>query len=188
MNSKYLFTSQRLGIRNWRDGDLEEFAAMNADSSVMEFFPFHLTTAETEKFMNRLRHDFDTHGYCYYAVEMLDSCEFIGFIGLSYQDYASEFNPSTDIGWRLKKSSWGQGFATEGATRCLAYAFEELNLDAVTSVCTISNHKSEHVMKKIGMRKMGEFNHPKLKDYPEYEKCMWYMISKSDFKNRLQIS
>jgi hypothetical protein len=31
-------------------------------------------------------------------------------------------------------------------------------------------------MKKKGMTKIGAFNHPKLKDYPDYEKCIWYEI------------
>ena len=36
-------------------------------------------------------------------------------------------------------------------------------------------------MKKIGMKKIGEFNHPKLKDFPEYEKCLCYEITKDMF-------
>lgn len=32
-------------------------------------------------------------------------------------------------------------------------------------------------MKKIGMIKKGEFNHPKLKDYPDLEKCVWYEMN-----------
>jgi hypothetical protein len=34
-------------------------------------------------------------------------------------------------------------------------------------------------MKKIGMEKIGEFNHPKLKEYPEYKKCICYEINKN---------
>ena len=119
------------------------------------------------------------NGHNYFATEILKTGEFIGFIGLAYQDYKTDFNPAVDIGWRLKKSSWGNGYATEGSKRCLEYAFIELKLERVISTCTEKNTNSENVMKKIGMIKKGMFNHPKLKEFPEYEKCIWYEINKN---------
>lgn len=87
----------------------------------MKHFPKPLTLIETKNFIYRLQNHFDTHGYNYFATEILSSRELIGFIGLAYQDYGAEFNPSTDIGWRLKKSAWNKGYATEGAKRCLEF-------------------------------------------------------------------
>ena len=66
---------------------------------------------------------------------------------------------------------------TEGAERCLEFAFEDLHLKKVFSACTKNNLKSENIMRKIGMAKMGEFNHPNLKEYPELEKCVWYEVT-----------
>ena len=102
----------------------------------------------------------------------------IGFIGLANQYYIADFNPSVDIGWRLKSSAWGNGYAIEGAKRCLTFAFNDLKLKRVISTCTEKNLASENIMKKMGMVRKGEFNHPKLKDFPEYEKCIWYEIVK----------
>ena len=93
-----------------------------------------------------------------------------------YQTYEAPFTPITDIGWRLKKSAWGKGYATEGAKVCLDYAFKQLKLDSVASVCPTVNIPSENVMKKIGMTKQGTFKHPKLTDYPKLEECVWYKI------------
>ncbi len=179
MNLPYLFTSKRLGFRNWSMDDLVEFAALNADVDVMQHFPKPLTKRETEAFIIRLQNHFNDKGYTYYAVEVLETKEFIGFIGLAYQEYESPFTPATDIGWRLKKSAWGKGYATEGARRCLEFAFTELGLSKIVATCTLQNKNSENVMQKIGMTKMGEFNHPRLKDYPEMERCIWYEIEKS---------
>ena len=142
----------------------------------MRHFPNLLTRNETASFLERLQKQYFERGYNYFATEILETGEFIGFIGLAYQNYESDFTPASDIGWRLKKSTWGQGFATEGAKRCLKYGFNELKLDKIIATCTLNNSNSENVMKKIGMTKMGQFNHPKLKVYPEYEKCMWYEI------------
>jgi len=178
LKDKYIFRSERLGFRNWKKEDLNDFAEINSDLDVMEHFPKPLTQQETAEFIERLQKHYDKNGYNYFATEILDTGELIGFIGLAYQEYETEFTPATDIGWRLKKSSWGKGYATEGAKRCLEFAFSELDLEKVVSTCTIGNKKSENVMKKIGMSKKGEFNHPKLKDYPDFEKCIWYEIKK----------
>lgn len=178
MKKDYIFKSERLGFRNWSEKDLTQFSKINSDLEVMEHFPKPLSETETLEFIDRLQIHFKKNGYNYYATEVLKTGELIGFIGLAYQDYKTEFTPATDIGWRLKKSSWGNGYATEGATKCLDFGFNELNLEKIISTCTEKNTKSENVMKKIGMKKMGEFNHPKLKKYPAYEKCICYDISK----------
>ncbi len=178
MKTQYLYTSERLGFRKWSKDDLLEFAEMNADPEVMEHFPSPLTKKESAAFIQRLQQHYIDHGYNYFATEILETRELIGFIGLAYQQYTSEFTPATDIGWRLKKSAWKMGYATEGAKRCLAYAFDSLNIARLISTCTENNFKSENVMKKIGMSKLGSFNHPKLKDHPKHEKCICYIIRK----------
>jgi RimJ/RimL family protein N-acetyltransferase len=182
LKKKYIISSDRLGFRNWEKDDLSEFAKINADLEVMEHFPKALSLEESAEFIDRLQHHYAKRGFNYFAAEILETEELIGFIGLAYQEYESEFTPAVDIGWRLKRSAWGKGFATEGAKRCLQFGFEELGLESIISTCTQKNLKSEKVMEKIGMMKKGEFNHPKLKAYPEYEKCLCYSISKSEWR------
>ena len=153
MNRKYLFKSTRLGFRNWTDKDAVEFAKLNADEAVMEHFPKTLSNQETIELIGLLKKHYADNGFTYYAAEVLATGEFIGMIGLAYQTYKTKFTPAIDIGWRLQKNAWGKGYATEGAKRCLEYAFNELDVDKIISVCTINNSKSENVMKKIGMVK-----------------------------------
>lgn len=179
MKNEYIFKSERLGFRNWKEADLKEFAQLNADSEVMQHFPKPLTEKETAEFIQRLQRHYEKNGYNYFATEILESGELIGFIGLAFQEYKTDFTPAVDIGWRLKRSAWGKGFATEGAKKCLEFAFNELNLDKVISTCTVKNAKSEKVMNKIGMEKVREFKHPNLKDYPEYEDCVCYEINRN---------
>lgn len=179
---KYLFKSERLGFRNWSEGDIEKLEVMNSDVDVMEHFPKTLTKKENLELFEKLKLHFKDYGYTYFATEILATNEFIGFIGLAYQKYQSEFTPAVDIGWRLKKSAWGRGYATEGAKKCLEYAFDKHKLEEVIAVCTLSNSKSENVMKKIGMKKIGVFKHPGLKDFPEYEACNCYRIMKDEWQ------
>ncbi len=102
---------------------------------------------------------------------------FVGFIGLMNQTYESHFTPCVDIGWRLDRSFWGQGYATEGAAACLRFAFERLGLSEIMSVASQTNRASERVMQKIGMTKVDTFNHPLLAEFPELNLCNLYQAN-----------
>lgn len=172
----YLFTSERLGFRDWNDNDLDVFAEINADPKVMEHFPKPLNKEETKAFISRLQKHYKERGHNYFATEILETGELIGFIGLAHQTYETDFTPAVDIGWRLTPTVWGKGYATEGAKRCLEFAFNELKLDKVIATCTLSNRNSENVMQKIGMQRVKTFTHPNLTDYPEMGGCVLYEI------------
>ncbi|MEO9966716.1 MAG: GNAT family N-acetyltransferase [Reichenbachiella sp.] len=172
----YLFESERLGFRNWKDSDLPLMSAVSADPEVMEFFPSITTTEQSKEFISRMNTMFDERGYCYFAVEEISSSRFIGFIGLCYQNYESEITPCVDIGWRLDKRFWQRGYATEGAQACLRYGFEVLKLESIKSIASLINIKSINVMKKIGMKKITEFNHPNLIEHEKLKRCACYEI------------
>ncbi len=174
INKNYLFQSKRLGFRNWIEGDILQMAEINADAKVMAYFPSTKTTDETREFILRMQKQFLEKGFCYFAVDKLENGEFIGFIGLSEQTYESDFTPCVDIGWRLKFSEWNTDFATEGAQRCLEFAFSTLNLDRIVAVAPVANLRSEKVMINIGMKKVKEFKHPLLKDITHLEKCVLF--------------
>ncbi len=173
-NTQYLFKSERLGFRQWLDSDLVQMIEINTDPLVMEYFPSIPSEEQTLAFVKKMKVQFETKGYCYFAVEKLKNNEFIGFIGLSEPTFESDFTPCIDIGWRLKSSEWNNGFATEGAKTCLKFGFENLKIKTIYSIAPIVNEKSILVMEKIGMAKVKNFMHPLLKDYPYLEDCVLY--------------
>ncbi|PWJ42476.1 GNAT family N-acetyltransferase [Sediminitomix flava] len=181
MEKSYLFTSERLGFRNWQVADIQKMAFINEDPSVMKYFPCTTSILQTENFIARMQRLFKEKGYCYFAVDRLDSGEFIGFLGLCYQNFEAEFSPFVDIGWRLAQNAWDKGYATEGAKRCLQFAFEELNIQSVKSTAPLANERSIRVMKKIGMHPVQTFKHPRLKNEPDLEECVLYEIDKNTF-------
>jgi RimJ/RimL family protein N-acetyltransferase len=174
----YLFKSRRLGFRNWLESDTEKLAAINADEEVMAFFPSTRTRQETENFISRMQHQYSKKGYCYFAIDNLEDDAFIGFIGLSEQNYEADFTPCIDIGWRLAKTAWNKGYATEGAKRCLEYGFEILKINKIYSIAPVINTKSEQVMKKIGMSKVKSFDHPQMLDDARLRTCVLYIMKK----------
>lgn len=176
MNPSYLFTSSRLGFRLWQDSDLLSFSAMNADKETMRYFEKSLTEDESKAMMERMNNLYIDKGYCYFAAESLETGEFIGMIGMGWKTFEAEFTPCVDIGWRLDKRFWNQGFATEGAIRILDYA-KERGIKEVFSIASKSNLASVRVMEKIGLNYLRDFDHPDLIRSPQLNPCCLYSIS-----------
>ena len=172
---KYL-ESNRLVFRDWEPDDLGIFINMNKDSEVMEYFPSKLTSEESTIFYKKIVDEFIKEGYGLYAVNYKENHDFIGFIGFHKATFEAEFTPCIEIGWRLRKEYWDKGLATEGAKACLEYGFNQLKLKKIFSFTSKINTPSENVMKKIGMKKLKEFNHPKLDSSSPLCKHVLYYI------------
>lgn len=166
----------RLLLRNWEPTDLDDLHAVNSNPNVMRHFPSVMTKEETAAQLERFRVHQAKEGFSYFAAEIRETGECIGFIGMARQTYESAFTPCVDIGWRLKESAWGNGYATEGAKACLEFAWNELKLPEVYAIAVLQNKPSFRVMEKIGMRYYGDFFHPALADYPEIQQCKTYRI------------
>lgn len=165
-------------LRRWRYGDREPFAAMNADPEVMEHFPATLTPDESDTLVDRLEARFEERGFGFWALEVAETGQFIGFTGLSVPGFEAHFTPAVEIGWRLIRSSWGHGYASEAARRALAYAFDDLGLDEVVSFTAQTNVRSQMVMKRIGMVNdpADDFDHPVLEEgHPLRRHVLWRM-------------
>lgn len=175
-NEFYIFKSARLGFRDWLEGDIDKLTNINMDPQVMEFFPAVQSQERTRQFVKRMKELFVEKGFCYFAVEELNTNEFIGFIGLSVQNFESDFTPCIDIGWRLHTNKWNKGFATEGARRCIDYAFNDLKLKSVHAITPKVNAASVRVMQKIGMKELKLFNHPLLGSNERLQECVLYGI------------
>lgn len=178
----YLFTSARLGFRNWTDDDIELMAAINKDPEVMKHFPATQSLEETKKFISRMQDQLVLKGFCYYAVDQLDTDELIGFAGLSAKDFESDFTPCVDIGWRFRTQAWNKGFATEAAKRCLQYGFQKRSMDRIVSIAPQVNVKSIAVMEKAGMKFERTFQHPLLLHDDRLRNCVLYAYEKKDFQ------
>ena len=80
---KNSITTARLILRQWRQSDLEPFAALNADPRVREyFFPGVLGQHESDQEVVELSHHIDKYGWGFWAVSLSQTDEFIGCIGL----------------------------------------------------------------------------------------------------------
>jgi RimJ/RimL family protein N-acetyltransferase len=170
--------SPRLLLRRWRDRDREPLAALNADPEVMRFMPARLSRRESNALLERIEADFDERGYGLWALEVAATGQFVGFTGLTLQSFEAEFTPAVEVGWRLSRSAWGQGFATEAARRALAFAFDVLALEEIVSMTATMNERSMAVMRRLGMTRdpLDDFDHPRVPEPSRLRRHVLYRM------------
>lgn len=157
--------TERLILRPWRSTDLVPFAELNADPEVLRHFVSPLNRAQSGAFVSeRIQPHFDRHGYGPWAAERKDTKQFIGFVGLMWQDFPAAFTPALEVGWRLARAHWGHGFATEAAERSLQFAFNSASQTQVVSMTAVGNARSIAVMERLGMTRNADedFDHPRV--------------------------
>jgi len=191
MNNKPLLVrdgkleSQRLILRQWQTSDLPYFAKLNNDPKVMEYFPAQLKDAQSNQLAERLADLIDQKGWGFWALELVQTGEFIGFVGLNAIDKNSTIPnaPFVEIGWRISSEHWGNGYAPEAAKLALSYAFETLMLDCVYSFTSLLNKPSQRVMQKLMMKNTGQdFEHPKLTEGHRLKQHCLYKIDANDWR------
>jgi RimJ/RimL family protein N-acetyltransferase len=170
----------RLLLREWRDGDREPFAEMNADPRVMEHFPSRLTTSESDASIDRMIERWAPDGFGLWAVERLADGRLLGFTGLAAPTFEAHFTPAVEIGWRLAVDAWGHGYATEAARAALRFGFEDLGLAEIVSFTVPANTRSRAVMERLGMTRdpADDFDHPRLPPGHPIRRHLLYRLSR----------
>jgi len=159
-----LLETERLRLRRWAEADVGPFAEMNADPEVMEFFPRALTRVESDELVERIEAGFERDGFGLWAVEVRETGGFVGFAGLNRVGFEARFTPAVEVGWRLARAAWGNGYATEAGRAALTFGFARVGLTEIVSFTTAANHRSRAVMERLGMAHgpADDFEHPSL--------------------------
>ena len=176
--------TERLLLRHWRAEDREPFAALNDDPAVMEHFPGHLTRQQSDAMADRIATFLDEHGWGLWAVELCETGEFLGFTGLAVPRFQAHFTPCVEVGWRLARSAWGHGHATEAARASLDHAFGSLGLDEVVAMVVPANDRSQSVMRKLGMTRDegADFDHPLIPGDSAVRRHRLYRITRAEWQ------
>jgi RimJ/RimL family protein N-acetyltransferase len=172
-------------MRRWRESDKELFAELNADPIAMEHFPSLLTREQSDAAVERFDGLIAERGWGLWAVEVVDSGDFIGFVGLNPPPWDAHFTPAVEIGWRLRREHWGKGYATEAAREALRFAFEDLDLDEIVSFTTPANTRSRAVMERLGMTRnvADDFEHPNVEVGHPMRLHVLYRLKRSLWQN-----
>ena len=152
----------RLLLREWRDTDREPFAVMCADPAVMEMLLPFPDRAASDAWISRMQAHFDKHRFCGWAVEIPGEASLIGAVGLNWVSHQTAFTPAVEIGWRLARPYWGQGYAFEAAQAVIDDGFGRLGLDEIVAYTVPANRRSWGLMERLGMSRdpSEDFDHP----------------------------
>ena len=171
--------TERLRLRDWEDKDLLPFQKMNANPQVRRYFPSLLSYRRSEIDMQRMDDILKEKGVGLFAVELKETGEWLGFIGVNYIPKGSKYPfkelPFYEIGWRLIPEVWGNGIATEGAKAVIKYA-KEKGITEIYSFTSENNLPSRKVMEKIGMTFLDNFEFPNLSKYHPLKRHVRYYI------------
>ena len=143
----------RLMLRHFQMSDDEALhRAVFSDAEVMRFGDGVRSLEWPRAWIQSCQHDYyEARGYGPYAVIERGSRFLIGYCGLFYFPDVNK-QPEVEIGYRLARSAWGQGYATEAAIAVRDYAFTDLRIARLISIIDPSNSGSIRVAEKLGMK------------------------------------
>jgi RimJ/RimL family protein N-acetyltransferase len=155
--------TERLTLREWQDADLPPFAAMGRDPDVMAFIGPLQGKDEARAAIERQRGFQAVHGHCFWAVERRDDGMFLGFCGLKPGAAGTPIAHDVEIGWRLARHAWGQGYAREAAAATLDWGWAQ-GMPRIAAITVPANVRSWRLMERLGMRRLPDqdFAHPAL--------------------------
>ena len=154
-------STRRLLLRPFTQEDADALHDLNSDPEVLRFINGGTPPSMQETVRRILPRYIDSthqHSGCGFwaAVERTSGC-FLGWFHL--RPFEGD-DRSLEIGYRLKRSSWGQGLATEGSQALITRAFDELDAERVVGTTLMANVRSRRVMERIGMTMESEFVYP----------------------------
>ncbi|WP_294264628.1 GNAT family N-acetyltransferase [uncultured Sphingomonas sp.] len=158
-----MIETERLVLREWREADVAPFAAMGRDPEVMAFIGPPLDEAGVRAAIERQRGFQAANGHCFWAIERRDDGTFLGFCGLKPGATGTPIEGEVEIGWRLARHAWGQGYAREAAAACLAWGWAQ-GMPRIAAITVPANVRSWGLMERLGMRRLidRDFAHPSL--------------------------
>jgi RimJ/RimL family protein N-acetyltransferase len=170
--------TDRLLMRRWQDSDREPFAELNADPETMRFLSSTLDRAASDGMIDALEERFETLGFGLWALEVAETGQFIGFTGLNPMPDDVPGAGGMEVGWRLARSAWHYGYATEAARAALDVAFGSLNLPEIYSMTAMLNEPSQAVMRRIGLTEYARWDNPRLPEGNPLRPSVTYRLTR----------
>jgi RimJ/RimL family protein N-acetyltransferase len=147
--------TERLHLRRLQPTDLDQMAAVWADPDVWQALrpgqSGDPAAAAAETIERHVRH-WEEHDFGLWAVIESACGELAGWIGASHPTFVPELADEVEIGWTLRRSSWGRGLATEAARAAANAAITHLAPERLISLILPTNTRSIAVAERLGMQ------------------------------------
>lgn len=173
-----MIETRRLILRPWREDDIAPFHAIGQDAEVMRYLGPLASWEDARSSHDRMVAYQAGHGCCFWAAERKADAAFIGFCGL--KPGKAPIEREIEIGWRLARAAWGQGYAREAAEASLAWGWRTLDIPAIAAVTVPANTRSRGLMERLGMTRFPEedFYHPDLPGDSPLRRHILYRIAR----------
>jgi len=160
MTGAVFLETARLRLRRFTAEDADLLVGLDADPEVMFFLTAGAPTSreeiETDHLPAFLSYYERFAGYGFWALEERASGEFLGWI--HYRPRPTDPTDEPELGYRLVRSAWGKGYATEASQAVIDHGFRELGVRRVVAETMAVHQPSRRVMEKVGMRLVREFH------------------------------
>jgi RimJ/RimL family protein N-acetyltransferase len=154
--------TDRLLLRRFTEADVDNLVDLDSDPDVMRYIsggrPTSREEIERDVLPAFLRYYQRHAGYGFWAAVEKSTGEFLGWFHLRPKPDGDPDEP--ELGYRLRKSAWGKGYATEGSRALVGKAFTELGAHRVYAETMAVNTASRRVMDKAGLRLVRVFHQP----------------------------
>jgi RimJ/RimL family protein N-acetyltransferase len=153
-----ILETSRLTLRDWRANDWPVFWEVTNTPAVMRWLGGVQDAAGRAVGEARIESYRADHGHTFWVVERRDDGALLGFCGLKRSNQAGGPQGMMEVGWRLHKDAWGQGYAKEAAAASLDLAFDRFGADVVIALTVPGNTASWALMLRLGMERREELD------------------------------
>ncbi len=151
--------TERLILRRFTDDDVDHLVALDSDPAVMRYISGGPATPREEIARDYIPAYLDYYqryeGYGYWAAIEQGTGAFLGWF--QFRPPAGAPLDQPELGYRLRRSAWGNGYATEGARALIRKGFTELGVQRVVAFTYGEHQASRRVMEKAGLRLVRTF-------------------------------
>ena len=141
--------TQRLAFREMTADDLDAMADLLGDPEVMAFYPRPKSRAEALGWIEWNRRLYRERGFGLWVIELRETGALVGDCGLTPQEV--DGMPEIEVGYHVRRSLQGRGYATEAAAASRDHARDVLGLGRLIAIVDPRNVPSQRVAEKIGL-------------------------------------
>jgi RimJ/RimL family protein N-acetyltransferase len=172
----------RLRLREWGEGDGDRFYSIMNTPAVMRHLGGVQDRPAWEAALGRIQGFQRDFGHTFWLVERKEDGELLGFCGLKrVNSPGTDLTGQFEVGWRLRESAWGQGFAKEAAIASLDLAFDRFGAPHVLALTIPANSDSQGLMKRLGMSRREDLDFHDPRFGPEMNPSIVYRIDASQW-------
>lgn len=174
--------TQRLRLREWGEGDADRFYAVMNTPAVMRHLGGVQDRETWQAALDRIEGFQRDYGHTFWLLERKRDGELLGFCGLKRVNApGTDLTGQFEIGWRLRESAWGQGYAKEAAIASLDLAFGRFGAPHVVALTVEQNEESQGLMKRLGMTRSQDLDFVDARFGPELNPTIVYRIDAADW-------